>query len=106
MDEKKKEPQSYGSGEQWVRGDTGQTVNRLKGTPNSQNADFYASRHEQDDQSTPRTAPEPAENDGGADFGAREREGSGSAQNPVQKVTAKDSGAKRESYWKERDYKD
>ena len=27
------------------------------------------------------------------------------AQNPVQKVTARESGAKRRSFWKERDYK-
>lgn len=35
-----KEPQSYGSQADWVTGDVGQEVNRLKGHPNSQLGDF------------------------------------------------------------------
>jgi hypothetical protein len=42
-----KEPQSYGSEESWVTGDVGQEVNRQKGHPNSQHADFYASHSEE-----------------------------------------------------------
>jgi len=91
----KNEPQSYGSEKEWLTGDTGQTVNRLKGHPNSQHADFYASRHH-DSPPEGGSSPEEAQPAGPA---------SGDAHTPVQKVTAKERGAKRHSYWKDRDYK-
>jgi hypothetical protein len=46
MAEKNNEPQSYGSQSEWVRGDVGQEVNRLKGNPNSQKSDFSESKAE------------------------------------------------------------
>jgi hypothetical protein len=64
----KNEPQSYGSQQEWLTGETGQKVNPSEGGP---------------------------DNDASAD----------DAQGPVQKVTAEESGAKRESYFKDRDYK-
>ena len=96
----KNEPQSYGSDQEWLTGDTGQTVNRLKGPPNSQNADFYASRNHEE------SAPEQG-GSASTDFRDQaERTASGDdAQGPVQKVTAKEQGAKRRSFWKDRDYK-
>lgn len=39
-----KEPQSYGSQQDWLTGKTGQEVNRQKGQPNSQRGDFNAER--------------------------------------------------------------
>src|SRR5258708_6679052 len=59
------------------RGETGQNVNRLKGNPNSQRTgDFYAngSNQTKDD------------------------------DEPVRGVTSEHSGAKRESYFRKRDY--
>ena len=92
--DEKNEPQSYGSSEEWVKGDTAQTVNRLKGPPNSQHGDFWAERQHGDD------SPGPEQGSPDNPVGpARD------AHDPVQKVTARESGAKRQSYWKDRDYK-
>ena len=96
MDNDKKEPQSYGSGEDWVTGDTGQNVNRPKGTPDAEHSDFYASRHDQQPETTPAEAP-PQEQPAGP---------AGAAHDPVQKAPAREGGAKRQSYWKDRDYKE
>jgi hypothetical protein len=89
-DEKKNEPQSYGSQSEWVRGDVGQEVNRLKGNPNSQHSDFYENAPEQGGQVSPEQL-------------ADSREPSGPAleeeDQPVQ-----GSGAKRSSWFKKRDY--
>jgi hypothetical protein len=96
----KNEPQSYGSEKEWLTGDTGQTVNRLKGPPNSQHADFYASRpHEE-------SAPDQGGKVSADSRDQAEQKGSSDdAQTPVQKVTAKEQGARRQSFWKDRDYK-
>jgi len=92
MAEKENEPQSYGSQSEWVRGDVGQEVNRLKGNPNSQRSDFYESRRE-------TVSPEQlADNEQPS---ARPDEDD---TLPVQKVEAEESGAKRDSYFKRRDY--
>jgi len=96
MDTDKKEPQSYGSGEDWVAGDTGQTVNRQKGAPDPESADFYASRHDQSPGTAPAEAVERPQPEGPA----------GGAHDAVHNVNAHESGAKRQSYWKERDYKE
>jgi hypothetical protein len=40
------EPQSYGSQEGWVRGQTGQTVNRQDEKPSPQHDAFYKNRHD------------------------------------------------------------
>lgn len=95
----KNEPQSYGSEKEWVTGETGQTVNRLKGHPNSQHADFYSSRHD-DSPADGGEVPADSQQQSAAPAGRAV-----DAHTPVQKVTAKDQGAKRESYWKDRDYK-
>ena len=91
----KDEPQSYGSDKEWLTGETGQTVNGLKDHPNSQHAEFYRSRH---DEAPPEGGSSPEESQ---PVGPT----SGDAHTPVQKVTARERGAKRDSYWKERDYK-
>lgn len=91
-----KEPQSYGSGKDWQTGDTGQEVNRQKGKPNSQHAEFYESHREA------RVGPE------GGGFVSPEQLAenvepagrSSDPETPVKKVTARNSG-----FFKNRDYK-
>ncbi|HJT18376.1 MAG TPA: hypothetical protein VJ853_13345 [Thermoanaerobaculia bacterium] len=96
MAEKNNEPQSYGSQSEWVRGDVAQEVNRLKGNPNSQRSDFYESRREEEEPNT--VSPEQLAENVEPSGEAYEAEG------PVQKVTDEPSGAKRDSYFKQRDY--
>ena len=94
MAEKKNEPQSYGSQSEWVRGDVGQEVNRLKGNPNSQRGDFHESLE------TPSSvSPEQIADNEQPSGPALEED------QPTHKVTAEEGGAKRDSWFKERDYK-
>ncbi|HEV7920529.1 MAG TPA: hypothetical protein VGR02_07045 [Thermoanaerobaculia bacterium] len=107
MPQDRNEPQSYGSGTEWVEGDVGQTVNRQKGKPNSQHADFYESRrdgegsaphqggHVSEQQAAESVRPSPPT--GGATGG-----GEDVAEPP--KVRTEEGGARRESYFKKRDY--
>ena len=94
----KDEPQSYGSEKEWVTGETGQTVNPSESGPpvrsRSTSGRTAGVVH--------GTSPDQSSGDGGPEVRAPL---AGDAHTPVQKVTAKDRGAKRESYWKERDYK-
>ena len=97
-----KEPQSYGSGGDWVTGKTGQEVNRQKSEPAPEHADFYDERREseanrgvQGGQTSPVQLAE----------GSGQKEGEGSAPaDTVTKVTTRESGAKRDSFFKKRDY--
>jgi hypothetical protein len=79
-----KEPQSYGSQADWLTGQTGQTVNeqpaqRVGGTDHH--------------------APQPADSDPPADDCLIEPD-----EQPPVKVTGLAGGAKRDSYFKHRDY--
>jgi hypothetical protein len=76
-------------------------VNRQKGKPNSQHADFYASRTEGEEN--------------GPDQGGRvspyqtleavqPQVASDDERNPVQRVTDQRTGTKTDSYFKKRDY--
>jgi len=99
-----KEPQSYGSGGDWVTGDVGEEVNRLKGHPNSQHGDFYESRHGSERSGAEqggKVSPEQLDDNAQAVADACEVDG----DVPVNKVTAAESGARRGSYFKDRDYK-
>lgn len=89
MAERRNEPQSYGSQKEWLTGETGQNVNRLKGNRNSQRGgDFYANGSDQ----TQVFEQDPV--------GKAEEDG----QEPAHNVDSEESGAKRESYFKKRDY--
>jgi hypothetical protein len=97
-----KEPQSYGSGSDWLTGRTGQEVNDQKSAPPPEHRDFYDSSREEA-QTTP--------NQGGLTSGVQLAESAGAAgdsrpdgDSPVAKVTAQPGGAKRDSYFKRRDY--
>lgn len=100
-----KEPQSYGSGSDWVTGKTGQEVNRQKSEPAPEHSDFYDERRESETshehQGGKTSDVQLAESDtpqgGGATSGT-------SAKDPVTKVTSNESGAKRDSFFKKRDY--
>lgn len=94
-----KEPQSYGSQGDWESGNVGEQVNRLKGKPNSQHADFYESRHDEESEVV------------GGDVSPSqlaERDHapapSGRLEEPAHKITAQPSGARRGGYFKDRDY--
>jgi hypothetical protein len=89
MADRKSEPQSYGSQNDWLTGETGQDVNRLKGNPNSQRSDFYVN------------APSQAE-DFERDRPARAEENDD--EEPALKVNSNPGAAKRDSYFKKRDH--
>lgn len=97
----KNEPQSYGSQADWSTGRTGQSVNDPKAAPPEQHRDFYDAGGESgpvEPYDGGRTSPvQLAENDA-ADGTARD------AGPAVQKVTARDGGAKRNSFFRRRDY--
>ena len=103
------EPQSYGSGEDWVTGETGEEVNPPKASPNAQHREFYESRHDADGS---------APHQGGHTSGVQladcdhangecahpDATAESSDRQPVTKVTSKDGGAKHDSFFRKRDY--
>jgi hypothetical protein len=100
-DEKKNEPQSYGSQAEWVQGDVGEEVNRLKGNTNSQHSDFYESRRESEESAPDqggRVSPEQIDENRQPAGRAVE------AGEPGRKLSSQESGAKRDSWFKKRDY--
>jgi len=99
-DNKRNEPQSYGSNAEWVTGKTGQQVNNAKSSPPAEHADFYENRRESETNGPHQGGHVAAERD--ADPAICEV--AGDEHTPVQKVTDKESGAKRDSYFKKRDY--
>ncbi|HJQ38916.1 MAG TPA: hypothetical protein VKB93_17405 [Thermoanaerobaculia bacterium] len=82
-----REPQSYGSQADWQTGNTGQQVN--KPAPTADPEDPHLGGLVSDEQLADNVQPE----------GAAE-----GASTPVQKVTSREGGAKRDSYFKKRDY--
>lgn len=101
MPDDKREPQSYGSQADWLTGRTGQQVLNPKSSPAPEHADFYESR---------RDAEESGPDQGGrisdvqGDASAEPRGEAGDERGPVGKVTARDTGAKRDSFFRKRDY--
>lgn len=99
------EPQSYGSGEDWVTGETGEEVNDQKSRPPAEHKQFYDSRHDSDS-SAPHQGGHTSDvqlaecANGNCDQG----EGETNPKQPATKVTAKDGGAKHDSFFRKRDY--
>ncbi len=87
-----KEPQSYGSQGGWVEGKVDQEVNRIEGRPNSRQGDFR-------DQGGKLSPEHIEENLQPGD--ACELDG----DVPPRNVNLQPSGAKRGSYFRNRDYK-
>jgi hypothetical protein len=98
-----KEPQSYGSGRDWTTGKVGQEVTDQAAEPRPEHREFYDDRRESEvnegDYQGGRNSPiQLAEN--------REARGeaTGSSDGPVPRVTTQEGGAKRDSYFRKRDY--
>jgi len=98
------EPQSYGSGEDWVTGETGEEVNPPKSTPAPEHRNFYEARHEET--SEPHQGGHTSEVQL-AECNSCSEDGSVEAHTehqPVTKVTSKIGGAKHDSFFRKRDY--
>ena len=95
-----KEPQSYGSGADWVTGKTGQEVNDQDAVPPAEHQEFYDSSRSE------RAVP----NAGGATSDAQRAESSESGgetsgtSESIPRITTAEGGAKRDSFFKKRDY--
>jgi hypothetical protein len=103
MPKDQREPQSYGSGTDWLTGRTGQQVNEQKSEPAPEHREFYESRRDSetsashDDQGGKVSDVQAAEN--------AQPEGQANEEHqPVSKVTAAEGGAKLGGYFKKRDY--
>lgn len=97
----KKEPQSYGSQSDWVTGNTGQSPNGPKNEPAPEHREFYDERRDsetnapgQGGQVSPHQYAENAQ-PAGPTTGEHA---------PTTGVSTEESGAKRGSYFKDRDY--
>ena len=99
MTQDKKEPQSYGSGPGWVAGRTGGAVNDPAGTPEPEHAEFYDSRHDSEPVEVEPATPVVGHDESVAHF-TFANESSTSAR----KVSAESQGAKRDGFFKKRDY--
>jgi hypothetical protein len=101
----KNEPQSYGSGEEWVTGETGQKVNAPKSSPTAEHQEFYDSRRDAEG-----SAPHQGGHTSAAQLADHEQASApaGNAaetdHQPVTKVTSNEGGAKRDSFFRKRDY--
>jgi hypothetical protein len=98
-----KEPQSYGSGNDWVTGKTGQEVNDQASAPPAEHRDHYDSSHDTS------TVPEQGGRTSGVQLAdnaqnAAPASGASGANDATTRVTVKDGGAKRDSFFKKRDY--
>lgn len=97
-----KEPQSYGSGEDWVTGKTGGKVNPEASTPPAEHRDFYDSRR-----GSETSGPDQGGHTSGVQH-AESAEPAGPATeagpDSVKGVTADEGGSKRDSFFRKRDY--
>lgn len=96
-----KEPQSYGSQEDWVTGKTGEQVNDQKSAPAPEHREFYDERRESetsDEHQGGSTSPVQLAENAQATGRASEPE------SPIKKVTTESGGSKRDSYFRKRDY--
>lgn len=99
----KKEPQSYGSQPEWVKGETGQNVNKQKSEPTGKQEEFYDNRRESET-SEPHQGGDVSEVQLAENAEPVARATPADAQ-PVTSVTDTPGGAKRTGYFKNRDYK-
>jgi len=96
-----REPQSYGSGRDWVTGRTDQKVNDEKSAPAPEHQEFYDGRRDSESSS-------PAQ--GGQTSDVQRADSAQPTGQPArehvaaQGVTNTESGAKRGSFFRKRDY--
>lgn len=97
-----REPQSYGSGRDWVSGRTDQEVNDQKSEPAPEHREFYDERRESDvslpDQGGKASDTQLAESAAVPSRTTRDE------RTPISGVTGADGGAKRGSFFRKRDY--
>ena len=97
-----REPQSYGSGSDWVTGRTGQQVNDQKGEPAPEHREFYDERRESE-----TTGPDQGGKVSEAQLADNVQPVSGQTEDayaPVSRVTSAEGGSKRGGFFKKRDY--
>jgi hypothetical protein len=97
-----KEPQSYGSGRGWVEGRTGEQVNNPKSRPAPEHSDFY-----DDSRNSETSGPHQGGKTSAVQMSEKDEPERGARpadEQPVGRVTAREGGAKRDSYFKRRDY--
>lgn len=99
-----KEPQSYGSGPDWVTGKTGQKVHDQKSEPPAEHREFYDNRHESEETSAVQGGLPSAQQEAESAAQPQAASGAQDQHTPATKVSAKDGGAKRDSYFRKRDY--
>jgi hypothetical protein len=99
------EPQSYGSGEDWVSGETGGEVNTPKSSPAPEHREFYDARRESED-----SAPHQGGHTSDVQLADCDHDDCNQAdatetdRQPVTKVTSQTGGAKHDSFFRKRDY--
>ena len=96
------EPQSYGSQGEWVSGKTGQEVNRQKAEPPADQAGFYEGRRDSET-SAPHQGGEVSDvqSSENAPLQARAIDDDDTV---AKGVSGQETGAKRGSFFKDRDY--
>jgi hypothetical protein len=103
MPRDEKEPQSYGGQGGWVSGGTGQNLNGSGDRTDVQHDDFYAPRRETEVNVPPLGGgPQPAWTDH-VDV-LQPVSTVTEVEDPARKVTAEKGGARREGFFKSRDY--
>ena len=102
MAKEPREPQSYGSGKEWVEGRTSTQVNNPKSRPAPEHREFYDDARDSETSAPDqggRTSPVQMEEADVPERGAKPR-----TEQPISKVSGRDEGAKRDSFFKRRDY--
>jgi hypothetical protein len=96
-----REPQSYGSNEDWVTGRTDQKVNDTKSAPTGNHRDFYDERRESE-----TSAPHQGGHTSDAQLaeGAAVPESTSAPEVTQTKINTSEGGAKRDSFFRKRDY--
>ena len=103
INDKKSEPQSYGSQAEWVKGSTPQTVNPGQGPEASPQSEFYTPHRDSE-----QNAPEQGGLVSPVQTSESDRPGPATTfdDDPtVRKVNGEEGGARRGSYFKDRDYR-
>lgn len=103
MAEQRNEPQSYGSNAEWVEGRVGQSVNRQKGDAGSQHRAFYESRRDSES-SGPNQGGRVSEYQAAESVRPSPPVGGGEDFADPPKVKSETGGARRDSYFRKRDY--
>jgi hypothetical protein len=97
-----KEPQSYGSDKDWVTGNTGENVNNPKSRPTAKHQEFYDDKREEETSASyqgGKTSPIQL-----AESSQERGEARSDAGAAAPGVTKEEGGAKRDSFFRKRDY--